>query len=439
MKKNKGAFLLILILSLILQPFKTQAAYIDLDGNEHLKQGNYLYVERNRMPLGDSRKWIQSGYYHYEFLDSSKMYITIRKIASGAVKNGKLKIPETIDGHIVLGAGMFWDESYFDENHNMLEKEQMCILDEPQKLEELILPYTMEFLGYGSFYKCEKLEKISFYNNNGGECRLVRIETGAFGATHNMKEIVFPPGVSVGKEAFSCWDSEWKHECRLRKITIYTDNVLSRGNWFPEGEKPDLYIRKHMYPFYALTVPGDLNKLYIDKNISLFQLKIAYEEDWDDDAPPMLNCMVNKLVMNGKETVLWLPEEVNEILPAGGLQGIYTVKGAICIHEAKKYDIPVYWKTVGKKKTVKGKKMAAAKKNNIYTACWSKIKTTINKYSLNAATDRWKIKKTPAKTVYKVYGKKKKGGSYHFIKSTKKRSIKSEYKYIKAVPDKEWE
>lgn len=434
MKKHKTSLLFILMLSIILQPFGVQAAYIDLDGNEHLMQGNYIYVEENRMPSGDSRKWIQSGYYRYEFLDSKKTYITIRKIASGALENGKLTIPDIIDGHIVLGTGMFWDESYFDENHIMLDKEQMCILDEPQKLEELILPYSVEFIGFGSFYKCENLKKISSYNNNGGESRLVSIETGAFGATHNLREIVFPTGVSVKKGAFSCWDSEIQHECHLKKITLYTDNVVSKGNWFPKEEKTEIYIRKHNYSFYTLTVPGDLNKLYVDRKLSLFQLKMSYTEDWEDDNPPMHNRTVNKLVMNGKDTVLWLPEEIDDVLPAGGLKGLYTVKDAICIREAKKYRIPVYWKTSGKAKEVKAKK-----KSGQYQAGWKKIKTNVCKYWYNLSKGKWTTKKTPTQTVYKVYGKKKKSDSYQFIKTIKKKSITSKYKYIKAVPVKEWD
>lgn len=48
-------------------------------------------------------------------------------------------------------------------------------------------------------------------------------------------------------------------------------------------------------------------------------------------------------------------------------------------------------------------------------------------------------RKSPVQTVYKVYGKKKKKGSYRLFMTTKKKNIQSKYKYIKAAAVKEWD
>lgn len=55
--------------------------------------------------------------------------------------------------------------------------------------------------------------------------------------------------------------------------------------------------------------------------------------------------------------------------------------------------------------------------------------------------NNWKGKllKKAVQTKYKVYGCEKKSGKYRILCTTTKNTVQSKYKYIKAVPVKEWD
>lgn len=427
MKIFKKCFAFVLMLCVILQPLDIGAAYEDSEGNVCLQSGNYKTVELERVPHGDSSSWMKSGNYFYEFLDRSHRYITIRKVEQEALKDGKLSIPYQLDGYIVLGVSVFWDEDY-----SKLDVERCGVLDEPKTLKELILPDSIEYLGFASFYKCFGLKKISFSKKN----HLVSIEPYALAGCISLKKVKFPPGVYISSLALGHRNGpkDTIFDIHLKKVIQYSDSLVYYNEWFSEEDETELYIKKHNRNNFVLEMPGNLNKLYIDNELSIFHLKIKYDETWDDSDPPICNYKIKKLIINGKGTELWLPEEINEVFPAGGLKGVYTVKDAACIKEAKKYRIPIYWKTAGKTKKVKAKKVKEK-----YKANWIKINTSICKYWYSLSKGKWTTKKTPVKTIYKVYGKKGKKGKYKFLQTTKKKSIKSKYKYIKAVPVKEWD
>lgn len=424
MKRIQESIIFILLSAIWLQPITMRAA--QWDGYD-LKQGKYERIDKlEKESYGSQDEWIQSGNFYYEFLDTQKEYITIRKIKSKAVKNGKLIIPEKIDGHSVLGIGVwnwFWEKALGLDGF-------FCVLDDPNTVRKIVLPKGLEYLGNNSFQGCQELTHIALPDS------LVIIADSAFFGCVNIEEMEFPPGVYVPSGVFG---SSYAMTFHPRKAVIYSDSLMGdMDSWFLPGDKTELHIRRHKKDSYFLRpLPGYIKKLYVDKALLKFQFELAYDENSN-----LLDYDIKKLIMNGKETELKLPKDVNELpVPLhfnyywnSAVKGLYTVKGAKAIKEVRKYKIPYYWKTAGKAKKVKGKK-----KDGVYLANWKKIKTTACKHFFSMGKDRWTITKTPVKTVYKVYGKTKKNGSYKFIRKTKKTTIKSKYRYIKAAALKAWE
>lgn len=428
MKRIQEGIIFILLSAIWLQPITMRAA--QWDGYD-LKQGKYERIDKlEKESYGSQDEWIQSGNFYYEFLDTQKEYITIRKIKSKAVKNGKLIIPEKIDGHSVLGIGVwnwFWEKALGLDGF-------FCVLDDPNTVRKIVLPKGLEYLGNNSFQGCQELTHIALPDS------LVIIADSAFFGCVNIEEMEFPPGVYVPSGVFG---SSYAMTFHPRKAVIYSDSLMGyMDSWFLPGDETELHIRRNKKDSYFLRpLPGYIKKLYVDKTLSKFQFELAYDENSN-----LLNYNIKKLIMNGKETELKLPKDVNKlpvpllsnVYQNSAVKGLYTVKGAKAIKEVRKYKIPYYWKTAGKAKKVK-----AGKTNGRYAADWGKVKTILHKneykFSKKKSSWNWKKTKTPVKTIYKVYGKKKKNGSYKFIRETKKTTIKSKYKYIKAVPVKAWD
>lgn len=443
MKGIRAYFVFLLSLFMFLQPVTVQAAYIDSDYNVHLKPGKYEKLGVLWGTVINPEEWIESGNYFYVFPgeQEQRKYITIRKIKPEAVQDGKLTIPKYIDGYRVLGLGE-WDWYWFERRPPYISytenaKKYACILDEPEIVKQIIVPEGVEYLGTGSLFGCSNLTQIDLPDS------LVKIADLAFDGCANLEEIEFPPEVYVMDDAFHGYESISR--MHLKKAVIYSDSYIDFNiayhPWFQMGEQTELYIRKYKTDnFFLEAMPGYIKKLYVDKKLSKFQLERAYYR-WDYDYSRPLDYNVSKLIMNGKDTTLKLSEHVKK--PSllyendydnSGVKGLYTVKGAKSIKEARKYKVPYCWKTAGKIKEVKAKK-----KGDAYWVSWEKIKTSVHKCVYKVKREKWDITTSPVQTIYKIYGKKKKSGSYHFIKTTKKKSISSGYKYIKVVPLKEWD
>lgn len=443
MKKKITIFLLFLFI--LLWPNMLIQAKVDKYELKYFKPGIWNTLDNLEGTSNNPEDWIQSGRFCYEFLDSQKKYITIRDFW---ITDNILTIPGEIDGHKVLGVGSWVTKEeilpeglkrewvWGDEKLGYTLTEQ-AIMKEKPFIREIKLPEGLEFLGGDSFGNCNNMKRIHLPDS------LAVIADGALSGATDLEEIQFPPGVYVDDEAFG---DGWL-SCPS-KMVLYSDCHMNTaditGIFFPNGKKTELDIRFHEKKSYYYSLMGYITKLRVDKRLSGFQLEMAYAE-WDDSNPPMLEYDVKKLIMNGKNTKLKLSENVNK-LPLlhindycnSGVKCLYTVKGAEAIKEVKKYKIPYYWKETGRVRKVKAKK-----KNGTYSASWKKSKTTLHKceykFSKKKVTWEWQETKNPAKTIYKVYGKKKKSDGYQFIKTLKKRSIKSKYKYIKAVPVKEWD
>ncbi len=420
MKRNKVIVVFMLLLSFVFQPIAVQAAFI-YNGRLYLKPGMYERVEKiKRDTIGSPDEWIKCGNYYYEFVDDSIYhYITIRKVEEGAIQNGMLAIPERVDGYEVIGVGLL------ERPDVSFDLSDACISDNTDIIEKVVLPEKLEIIGIGSFYGCSNLNKVSMPNS------LIEIKNASFQGCTKLQRIEFPVGVYVNEGAFN-------RSNNFRKVVLYSDCLIPFDCTFqfPAAKQTELYIMRHEKDFFELDyIPGYLQKVYVDKKLSEFRLGISRGEDDE-----LFDNCVSKLIMNGKNTefsVAATPDEIREMCP---LRKLYTVKGAKSIKEAKKCRVPIYWKTVGKAQKVKGKKLTIAKKKKLYHASWKKIKTSVNIYHLdaNSVKDKWIIKQRPTETLYRIYGKMKKSGSYHFIKRTKKKNITSVYPYIKASAVKDW-
>lgn len=429
MKKIRRLLMVLCSLSLLLNAPATEIVKAYEKGD--LKPGIYRKFDNLwKDSFGNPDDWITSGNYSYEFLDSAKTYISIRKIREDAIEDGKLVIPKEIDGYKVLGIGI-WGNYDSDETDKLVKNNEFSAVDNMETVQELVIPEGVEYLGFGSFYGCTNLKKIKLPES------LVWIATYALCGSPKVSVMEFSPGVVVERDAFGM-EGVLEHGVgyfQVKKIILYSDCKIPFGWKFDcviSGDNSELHIRYHKEDWYELgELPGKIQKLHVDKRLSHVEIDMPDPEDED------INCyykyaFVQKLIMNGKSTELVLPSWKN-VNMEGFVKGLYTVKGAKSIKEAKKYYIPYYWKETGKPRNVTGKK-----ENGEFTASWKKVTTTVYKHIPGPVGQKYTVKKKPVKTVYKVYGKRKKSGSYTFIKTTTKRKIRSAYRYIKAVPVKEW-
>ncbi len=145
--------------------------------------------------FGRPADWIKSGIYSYEFLDDAKKYITIRYIDN---VGKKLVIPETVDGHKVIGVGCFglseepsedggWQGGemsggLFSESVSVWKGQTDCAV------EEIVLPEGLEFIGTYAFQKMKnnQLYKVDFPES------LVYIGSGAFHAQNTLMNVSLP-------------------------------------------------------------------------------------------------------------------------------------------------------------------------------------------------------------------------------------------------------
>lgn len=381
------------------------SVFYHMDEKSYTKEGNY----------GNVREWTKSGHYYYEVLNpssSGEKYITVRRVEEAALKNGVLTIPSEIDGYKVLGVGVFHfvpasGGSYIGKNS--------CILEKPKLLKKVIFSEGIEVIGLCSFLGSENLKQIHFPKS------LVYIASLAFHKCDRVSELLFPQGVVVGDNAFG--------KLQVWKTAFYSNGMFPddlEGAFVPNDNKKVKSVVKINYyekDNYDYTIFGYLEKIYIDPEIIKLNVNVVMDES------DHVFAAVEKLIINGIHTKLNLNEEINYAV----VNGIYTVKGANAIKEAKKHDIPYFVKKTGKTQIIKAKR-----KSGKYKAGWKKVKTKIERHTDD---NNWKgeILKKTVKTKYKVYGCAKKSGTFKKICTTAKNTVKSRYKYIKAVPVKAWE
>lgn len=381
--------------------------YFQMDRSNYVKNGTY----------GEIGEWIESGNFYYEILNDekgklSRNYITIRRVKEAALKNGVLEIPDEIDGYPVLGVGVFAVEPY-PYLPGEVTTGKGGILENPVLLKKVVFAEGIEAIGMSSFEGCVNLKQVVFPQS------LVYIAPGAFFDSREISELSFPQGAVVGNaQSFS-------PELLPAQVTFYSNCFLNFqlcNNPLAQN-KTEAYLYYYQKKHFNYPMTGYLKKLFIDPKITSLHMQLL----WEDGIPFL--CGIKELVINGKNTKLNMDDEINSFY----ISGIYTVKGANAIKEAKKHGIPYFVKKTGKIQVVKAKK-----KTGQYKASWEKVKTKVERHR---DYNNWKGKllKKAVKTKYKIYGRSQKSDSYKKICTTVKTSIKSRYKYIKVVPVKEWE
>lgn len=415
-KYTKKILFLTLLLCFCLHSLPVHAKYSE-------KYENSLYFQTVRREynkdseFGEIGDWIESGNFYYEVLNSKqdksqKKYITIRRVKKAAVENGVLKIPAEIDGYSVVGIGVFDVEQYPYYPGEDVIRGKVGILENPALLKTVVFAEGIEVIGIGSFERCVNLKQVILPKN------LVYIAPRAFFDCKEISELSFPQGIVAGGQSFA-------NELLPDKVTFYSNCTLNFPlcNNLLAQKKTEAYVYYYEKKHFNYSITGYLKKLFIDPQINSLHIKLL----WEDGIQNLGG--IKELVINGKNTKLHMDDEILSF----DVNGIYTVKGANAIKEAKKHDIPYFVKKTGKTQRVKAKR-----KSGKYKAGWKKVKTTIERHTDN---NNWKGKslKKAVKTKYSVYGCAKKSGKYKKICTTTKNTIKSKYKYIKAVPVKAWD
>lgn len=389
------------------------------------KEGVYLDIpDMVKDSFGNPESWIKSGDYSYEFLDSDKKYITVRNVEN---VGETLTIPEEIDGCKVIGvgcwglsAGRIEDAGEWQGGRMSGEFSDGSICAQSDVPKKIVLPEGLEFVGTGAFYS--KGLDPNLYSVHFPES-LVYIGSYAFSNRAALKEISIPSGVYVDVQAFSDMNN-WE------RVELFSDCRIQDDNFI--GDKNTVIIRKHEENDFNVPVSlSDKTKhFYIKGALECVSFELDKEEVEDvyGNLLPR-TAYVERVYVNNTKTKLSVNTAVT-------IENLYTVPKASAIQYAKKSNTDYTIKVPGKKREVTGKKLSRKK---TYQAKWKGIKTTACKYLFDMNKDKWKIKKSPVKTVYRIYGKKSKGGSYRFIKTSKQKKIQSKYKYIKVIPSKEWE
>ena len=152
----------------------------------------------------DSTRIKTNGDYKYHILSEEKKLITIRKIENA---NGKLEIPEEIDGYKVVGIGrsdrlpsrLGIAESEYEYSDFGLE--EMSVLPESSGgVTEIIIPKYIQFVGICAFENCNSLKKVKI---NKRDVNLY-LYGEAFLDCNKLESVNLPEKVCTDGDVFSC-------------------------------------------------------------------------------------------------------------------------------------------------------------------------------------------------------------------------------------------
>lgn len=365
--------------------------------------------------LSEKPKQIKSGIYTYEVMDEQAKKIALRYVDS---VGEKLELPSHIDGYQVDVIGLrdiseddyeTW-AFYKDENYSV-------ILSGKENLKELTIPEGVSYVGRDAFEECPNLSKLNLPSNDG-----IELGPASFYNCKSLKRLTIRNYTGLGEWALG---GEGVEEIEL-------SGELS---WTSEYRKP-FGDRKTIRRIYIPRTKGKRADLCVFGQMSYIGEIIADAkvEELEFSRPYNQGSIVDKLVVNHKKTKLkyyddpYFPSKTPLIF-----NSIYTVSGAKAISFAKSHKATHYVKKTGKTQKIKGKK---TKKG--YKASWKKVKTTVTTNKYKTAKKKWSKSVKAIKTIYQVYGKKKKTGKYQLVKTTKSRKMVTKYKYVKVVPKQTW-
>ncbi len=337
----------------------------------------------------DQSKWITSGIYQYEILNTDMKTATLWQINSS---QPNIEIPKTIDGYTIIRVGGIDDEWDY---HNVMGKYSST-------LKRLTIPNTVMNIGPLAFGGCENLERVDFPKKGN---------------------------LFIGRWAFE--------DCsKLVNVTLYSAN-LGGGSFRSKKKRVELTnvelgCDDGDGPGYNFKTP-DVIVLNGNSICSIcdFRGKQCVKEIYLNDEAHLRFCServfisVNKLFVNGT-SASFSGEEIRA-------HNIYTIPSAKAIKAARKAHVTYHVKSTGSMKKVTRKK-----KGKKYRYSWKPVKTTIKTYKYKGKKKGWKCTKKKAATQYNVYAKKKRLDNFQLIKTTKKKQLTTSYKYVKVKPVKIW-
>lgn len=319
----------------------------------------------------------------------------------------KLVIPARIDGHQVMRINMNTINAEDTFPYSEQVRAQKANSVSKNYVRELVISDGIERICNYSFKEFTKLEKVTLAKN-------LFIGDYVFG-TCPVKELTINGG-GIGWRNFP--------SCELEQVKI-------EGEFYGAAQTfTDCKIKKVIVDAPYADVGGifkdtKVNEMHVSKRVK--RLTFAEVEDIDGN-------QLDKLYINGTKTRLVFDNEVMELAQLNvNIGTVYLESGAKAIADVKGEKL-----TYQVKKTGKAKTYAAKKQGSKYRATWKKVKTTIQTNKYNKSKKKWSKKTKNAKTMYQVYGRKKKSGKFKLIKTTAQRKITSKYKYIRVVPVKSW-
>ncbi len=111
---------------------------------------------------------------------------------------------------------------YYTDSHTENNRLGRNAFRELNKLREVILPRTIDYVGDGAFYHCENLTSVKIYNG------VNTIDNYAFAECYNLVNVELPEGLlSIGYEAFRSCN-------RLENISIPSTVLSLGGNAFAD-------------------------------------------------------------------------------------------------------------------------------------------------------------------------------------------------------------
>lgn len=347
-------------------------------------------------PASAETKYYKSGIYTYTVLNEQEKQISICEIAS---QDKKITIPSELDGYQVCALGY---ESHFHNDYSVIKE---IGGGAKETLEELVIPSSVKYVYAYAFNHYEKLKKISLPEG-------ITLCKGSFSECSSWKDILLPPNIT-------CEDGSLPYYLNTLKISssLPAYNVLN-------GTVQKLILSEEGDDIWHLGtswVTVKIKQLFSPENAK--KLVFNYAEE---------NCHVEKLYVNGADTAI----EAKHIKRYGDVTfgNIYTVPHAKAISFARKNKINYHVR--------QAEKVTKIKRKQIGKYCqyqWKTTKTKITSYRYNKKTKKWTAYKKTTPTIYDVYGKKTKNGTYKRIVSTKFDKIKTNYKYVIVETSELWE
>lgn len=345
------------------------------------------------------KEYHQSGIYTYFVMNEQEKQISICDIAS---TDSRIVIPSELDGYQVyaLGYESSADNGYWDAKEIGISVRE--------NMEELIIPASVKRVWPDTFHNCKKLRKVTLPEG-------ITLCSGCFSECDNWKDLVLPLNTVCESGALPSGS--------IRTLQISND-VTAEAMFHGIIQKMRLSVKEpSIFSLASSWVSVTVQKLFSPEGVEKLMFNFSDGES-----------RVQQLYVNDCDTEV----EANRTY---GYQTfgkvtfgeIFTVEDAKAIAFARKNKIRYHVK-----QTAEVKNVVQSKKRKVYEYKWKKSKTVVSSFQYSRSKKRWKKSTREIPTSYYVYGKKGKEGKYQLISTTRKRKIKTKYKYVKIEPMEIW-